>query len=206
MKLNLEHPVLQFIQTTCEFICLNILFLLCCLPIITIGSAISSLYQVTMKEARKEHGYFMKPFMKAFISNFKESTAVFLVYLLVGLLLLFNLVFWTSMKTIPAMCVTAVMGIASVVLFVSLLYTFPLIARFQNSIGQTLKNSILIALVHKKTTGILILIHALIVLALLVIPQAKTFMVLFGFAFFAYCNSFFFNKVFEGYHTDTANS
>ena len=66
MKINLDSPVIVFLTTVADFMILNILFILCCAPVITIGPAVSALYTITMREARHEGGYIFKPFFKAF--------------------------------------------------------------------------------------------------------------------------------------------
>ena len=44
MKINLDSPVIVFLTTVADFMMLNILFILCCAPVITIGPAVSALY------------------------------------------------------------------------------------------------------------------------------------------------------------------
>ena len=50
MKSKAMNPVLDFINTLCNFVALNLVFLITCLPVITIGTALSSLYYVTLRE------------------------------------------------------------------------------------------------------------------------------------------------------------
>ena len=64
MKINLDSPVIAFLTTVADFMILNILFIICCVPVITIGPAISALYTITMREARHEGGYIFKPFLR----------------------------------------------------------------------------------------------------------------------------------------------
>ena len=51
MKINLDSPVIVFLTTVADFMMLNILFILCCAPVITIGPAVSALYTITMRES-----------------------------------------------------------------------------------------------------------------------------------------------------------
>lgn len=73
MKINLDSPILSFLSTVADFMILNIMFIICCAPIITIGPAFSALYTIMMREVRHENGYIFKPFLKAFKNNFKQS-------------------------------------------------------------------------------------------------------------------------------------
>lgn len=64
MKINLDSPVIVFLTTVADFMMLNILFILCCAPVITIGPAVSALYTITMREARHEVDIYSNLFSK----------------------------------------------------------------------------------------------------------------------------------------------
>ena len=100
MNSKLMNPVLDFINTLCNFIVLNLVFLITCLPVITIGTALSSLYYVTLREARGEYGYLVRPYLTEFRKNLKSGTAAFGILFLVGAVLLFNLAFWYSFGSV----------------------------------------------------------------------------------------------------------
>ncbi len=94
MKLKTDNAIFQFISMTCDFIALNICFLICCIPVITIGPALSALFTVTLKEAKGEHGYLIRPFFAAWKENLKTVTVTWLIQLGAGAVLLFNVIFW----------------------------------------------------------------------------------------------------------------
>lgn len=199
MKGKLMNPVLDFINTLCSFIALNLVFLLTCLPVITIGSALSSLYVVTLKEARGEYGYLVRTYLKEFKNNLRSGTASFLILLAIGAVLLYNIVFWKALDSILGSVLFAVVLVGGIGYYLVFSYTFPLIARFENRTGQTLKNAFLIALSNFKATLFLLLIDALAFFFCIFLPPAKLFMVLFGFALIAYSKSFVFKEVFKPY-------
>lgn len=199
MKFNINSPVIQFINTLYEFIVLNILFLFCCIPIFTIGASLSSLYQVTLQEARGEHGLIIAKFFKSFKENFITSTISFFVYIIVGSILLFNIFFWAAFNTIIATIILTIVSFISLIFVISFLYTFPLIARFKNTTKQTLKNSYIISTTHKIRTLAILAITVITGVLFYYIPIFRFFMMIFGFAFIAYCNSFIFTKTFKEY-------
>lgn len=94
MKSKAMNPVLDFINTLCNFVALNLVFLITCLPVITIGTALSSLYYVTLREARGEYGYLVRTYLREFKNNFKKGTIAFAILFLIGAILLFNIAFW----------------------------------------------------------------------------------------------------------------
>ena len=163
MNGKLMNPILDFINTLCNFIVLNLVFLITCLPVITIGTALSSLYYVTLREARGEYGYLVRPYLTEFRKNLKSGTAAFGILFLVGAVLLFNLAFWYSFGSV----VTSVLaGLFIIALFLWLFvftYTFPLIARFENTTKQTLKNAFRLMMTNVKPTIALALIYITVI-------------------------------------------
>ena len=211
MKFNIESPFFQFMNTLATFIGLNVLFLILCLPIITIGPALKALYTVTMQEARKDHKAIFSTFFKAFKENFFSSAGTFLLYLGLALVFLFNAFFWGGQGSIIGTIFLIVFILALIVLALSFLYIFPLMARFENGLRQTVKNSIFIPLLHsKETLGIVAIQIAALTLCVFVpqmkicvfVPQMKIFMILLGFSFIALCNSYLFIRVFSCYEEE----
>ncbi|MBS6559592.1 MAG: DUF624 domain-containing protein [Clostridiales bacterium] len=202
MKFNIESPFFQFMNTLATFIGLNVLFLILCLPIITIGPALKALYTVTMQEARKDHKAIFSTFFRAFKENFFASAGTFLLYLGLALVFLFNAFFWGGQGSIIGTIFLIVFILALIVLALSFLYIFPLMARFDNGLRQTVKNSIFIPLLHsKETLGIVAIQIATLTLCVFV-PQMKIFMILLGFSFIALCNSYLFIRVFSCYEEE----
>ena len=202
MKSKAMNPVLDFINTLCNFVALNLVFLITCLPVITIGTALSSLYYVTLREARGAYGYLVRTYLREFKNNFKKGTIAFAILFLIGAILLFNIAFWFGTGTMPATILTGVLIAAMIGWFLIFTYTFPLIGRFENSTKQTLKNAFGLAMSNMKATFTLIIIDAFVFFLCLFLSPMKLIMVLFGFACTAYCQSFVFKKVFEPYETE----
>ena len=60
---------------------LNVLVVLCCLPVVTAGAAVSSMHAVLLKIYRDEETYILADFRKAMKENLKKGTALWLLYL-----------------------------------------------------------------------------------------------------------------------------
>ncbi|MGN0405174.1 MAG: YesL family protein [Bariatricus sp.] len=199
MKFNPNNPVFQFLETLTDFVVLNLTFLVTCIPIITIGPALCALYSVTLREARGEQGYMFRPYLTAFKKNLKNGTALFAIYVFAGAVLIYNFAFWTQVHMFLGNVILVILSFCAVIYILSLCYVFALSARFENTIRQTIKNSVLIALSHLKQTGILILLLLLPLVLAYISAVFKIFLTIFGFAFLAYCRSFPLVKVFEQY-------
>jgi uncharacterized membrane protein YesL len=77
-----DSPIMDFLGTVADLIILNLLFILCSLPIVTFGAAYSAKYYVAMKKVRGEDSGTIVPFFKAFKRNFKQSTIVWIIMLI----------------------------------------------------------------------------------------------------------------------------
>lgn len=194
---------MEYMTNIAQFILLNLIFLLSCLPVVTIGPSIAALYQVVMRETRGEHGYIIRKFFLHMKEMFLQAFLTSLTFGALILLLIFNVSFWNAMSGALAGIIVIFLYIILFLVVCSFLYVFPLMARFKNSFITTLKNSLLIAVTNPKTTLILLAIHALTAAIVYYFPPAKVFLLLIGFSFLAYCNSFLLNKVFQRYEGES---
>lgn len=201
MKFTMDSPVFRFLGTMTDFIMLNVVFLFTCLPVFTIGPAVCALFSITMREAREEHGYLIRPYLQAFKANFKSAFQLFMIYAAVGAVLLFNVVFWMKMETAAGSAVFFILMFCSVVYLLSLCYGFALNARFANTVKQTFKNSVLIALSEMKYSVVLLAILLLTVFLYCLWDVWRVFLMTFGFAFLFYCQSYIFIKIFAKYES-----
>lgn len=204
MKTGKLNPLMDFVNTLCSFVALNLVFLASCLPVITIGAALSSLYYVTIKETREEYGYLVRTYLRELKSNLKNGTIAFAILFAVGALLLFNLSFWLSLGTPFSTAVGGALIAIAIAWFLTVSYTFPLIGRFVNTPLKSIRNAWTLAVVNIKWTLALALMDICAVCFCLFFPPMKIIMVLFGFAFLAYCQSFVFQKVFAPYEEGNA--
>lgn len=204
MKINLDSPILLFLSTVADFMILNILFILCCAPIVTIGPAVSALYSVTMREARHEGGYICKSFFKAFKNNFKQSFALSVLCILTGGLLAYGIRYWwlNAGTSTASHAILIVAGILVLCYVMAVLYIFPLNARFDNTVAKTVKNALLLAIFNLKETILLVLITAAVVVLMIFTSKVWIFMMVGGFAACAYLKSFLLVKVFKRYEPE----
>ena len=54
---NLDSPIMRFLSKVCDLMILNVMCIICCLPIVTAGASITALYTITMKMVRGEESY-----------------------------------------------------------------------------------------------------------------------------------------------------
>lgn len=188
--LNPDNPVMQFITKIVYSVYLNILWFMCCIPVVTAGAATTALYYVTLKMAKNEEGGITKSFFKAFKENFKQSTIVWLILLALGIVLgidgyvLWHMRFENAFWTV----ITAIFLVAAAAYLIVVMYIFPLMARFDNTIFAMFKNSLFIGMRFLLCTALVAVIHFAM---LFVIINLFTPAVIFGEGLCAFLSSYF---------------
>lgn len=177
---------------------LNILWLVCSLPIITIGASTTALIYSCMK-LHKEEGYATKNFFKSFKENFKQSTIIWLIYVAVGAILTADLYFWKQQSN--GNKVVLGLSLAVLILYaISLSYVFAIQAKFVNSIKNTLLYSILLPFKNlKETILILVTLGTVLYFNVTTVFLVNFFTLNVGVGFIVFLLAVFYNAVFERY-------
>ncbi len=202
---NFEGPVFTFFSRLADLFWLNLLFIVCCIPVITIGAATTALYYVTLKMAKDEEGYITRSYFKSFKENFVQATVIWIGFLVIGIIMIMDLrivnggniaeAFGGATVSNVIMVAVFVMGI---VILMTGTYVFPILAQFDNTIRNTVKNAFLISIRHLPYTIAMMIITAVPAVLIWFFP-ALFILVLIMFSAIAYFNSKLFNKIFVLY-------
>jgi Predicted integral membrane protein len=200
---NIDGKFFSVMTKIADLIILNILWIICCIPIITIGASTTALHYVTLKMVKDEEAYIFKSFFRSFKQNFRQSSVIW-VFLLFGYVVAFLDLIILRDLTFPFSNIVhyVILALLLILTFVTI-YIFPIQAKFFNKIKNTFKNAFLISIRHLPSTVamVIILIGPFVISYFVrVIDQyIILFYILIGFSGTAYANSFFFNKIFENY-------
>ncbi len=199
--LNENNPISIFLNKLGDIVIANLLFILCSIPIITIGSSLTALYHCCLRSVKGNNPGTVKTFFRAFKENFVQSLIVWLMFLAAAVILFLNIRFLNSVPSAfgkPFLYVS--MGIAGLAAILAL-YVFAVIAAFANTTLNLIKNAFAFAFMHFPST---ILIAAATILPMFMTYQDIKFMPLyaccwffFGFGLTAYMNSLLFYRMFK---------
>ena len=201
---NYDNPVWRFIGKFGDLIILNVLWLVCSLPIFTIGASTTAVYYVTLKLARDDDGYTIRSFFKSFKENFKQSTIIWLILLLAGAILGVDLYFFARLfngsSTVKTVMLTVFLAMALIYAAVAM-YIFPIQSRFYNPLKRTFFNAFFMSIRHLFRTIGMIVIDGVLVVAgfVFMIPPVLMIFMLFGFPLLAFINSYILSPVFNIY-------
>ncbi len=130
----------KFLNTVWEMLKLNFLWIIFSLPIITIGAATIAAFSITNKMINEEEGYVIRDFLDAFKKNLKQGIILGLITLFLSYSIYLNFELFESLENNPI--IFLILGIViSFVSIIHLIYAYPLLARYENSIKNTLINS-----------------------------------------------------------------
>lgn len=197
-----DNKFFEILGKVTDVVILNLLFIISCLPIITIGASITSSYSVAMRMIKDEDIYIVKEFVKRFKENFKTGTIVWGIMIIVGMFLgidiyMSMLVSNESISKVLQLLFTMI----SIIYIFTLTYVFPIISKFENTIKNTIMNSILMS-IHNLPYTIAIVILNLSPLFLIGLFSNYWVQIIFlyiviGFGIITYINAIFFEKIFN---------
>lgn len=200
---NMDSPIMRFLSRVCDLMILNLLCILCCVPVITAGASVTALYSVTLKMVKGEESYIFKGFFKAFKENFKQSTIIWLIMVLAGILLFTDYRAASFLSESVGDIFRILIGALFLIFFMVFTYIFPYTARFENTLKNMFKNSLLISILNLPWT-ILLIVYPMALLFItfltpVTIVYGSMIWIVIGFATVAYLNSIIFRKVFLKY-------
>ena len=197
-----ENPFIQFLVRVGDLMILNLLFILCSLPVVTLGASLTALHRVTQNMLFEQEEPLLKAFFRAFRQNFRQSTLAWLVELVVIVSLVCDVLLVMAyfdgglakaMYILVAVLAILVVGVFS--------YLMPLIARYENGMRQQVNNAVVLAIIKLPKTVLLMLLNLLPVILLLIsVPvfvQTLIFWVIIGFAFVSFLTSSILKPVFQ---------
>lgn len=201
--LDMDSPVMRFLNRVADLMIMNFLMMLCCIPVITAGAAFTAMHYVFLKVVRGEEGYLIKGFFKSFKENFKQATIIWLLMLLViAVYVGDSFIFNYSGLTFPKALVIAVVAVAVLLVLIAV-YVFPLQARFENSVKNTLKNAMILAFANLPKTLLMVACYALPIVIVYFSSYAILFVFLFGISAPAYGAAWIYSGIFKKLEPET---
>ncbi len=193
---DIDNPVWSTFSKIFDLIVLNIIFLISCIPIITISTAVTALYYTTMRIVSGNVSYVTRDYWKSFKENFKQALVTGVIVFDVGVIL----AFMTYLSYLSdAYLGKVVFTVADVLFAGAVSYIFPSLAKFKMDTGKLFYNSFLMTFVHVPFTilnlGVLFITGLGVYLSILV----RVLLIFCGFSAIALLQSLWFNYIFAKY-------
>lgn len=165
-----DSKFMTVVSRFADLLLLNLVFLLTCLPVFTIGAAVTALYTMCFRLMREEYSGLLRSYFSAFKSNFRQATCIWLLLLLIVCPALFYFYVLFSMDSL-------LRYFGFLFILISLLaamtasYVFPWISQFENTTGQALKNALILSITHLPRTLAIVAINLVPAIVFFISPE-----------------------------------
>ena len=157
---NSDNVVMRTLSKIFDIGWLTLIYLVFCIPIVTVGAATTSLYYVSAKVLRHNRSYVWREFWHSFKTNFLQSTIAWVVTAIIVVLL------WLNMNIVAetggekgGYLIGAYYALLFIILCISC-YIYPIISRFGTKFSQILRLSLYCAFRHFLHTLLMLVILA----------------------------------------------
>lgn len=199
-----DSPFIKWVNRMGRIVILNVLWIVCCIPVITIGASTAAMYRVAMELAKKKNDVpVCSSFFRAFRSSFRQATLVWLILMIPTLVVLLNL----------GILITGGMGTSIITAIICLIpvppllavfaYVFAYAATFEDKPLRTILNCAVISISNLPKTLLMIVLNLLPPVLYLFATELFLRLIfvwlLFAFALIAYLNSKLILRAFSPY-------
>lgn len=183
-----------------DLVLLNLIFIVTCIPIVTIGTSLSALYDMVLKMSDDTESYIFRGYFAAWKRCFKKGTVIWIIALM--LLFLFRMNF-NILPLMPFGLFRRVLYgaqiLAILVIYEILQYLFPLITVWEKRYFGAVKCAFYFSFKYLPWTFGCLCITALPIILIFFVPglsgAAIVFMILIGFSGISYVEAFFFRNI-----------
>ena len=193
---DLDSPLMNVLNKMADLMWLNILTLICCIPVITAGAALTSMHYVALKIVRNEESY-IRSFFKSFKTNFRQATLIWLLLMLVAAILGGDYYIITKSGMQFSQVLVVLIMAAGVLVICTSLYVFPVLAKFDNTIMGTIRNAFIMSILQLPKTVVMFVMAFFPLIIYLVSLRLIPIIFLFGFSLPAYASAMLYNKFFQ---------
>lgn len=167
---NIDSSFNRALARIADMVLLSVYWLVCCLPVVTIGASTTALYYACMKNHLQE-GTNTRNFFHAFIRDIKQSLVLELIVIVVAAVLVVDLYVLPQMQIPLGDLVQVILTVVAIIGIAMLSYLFPLLARYDTSMLQRFRNALVMSLVNFHYTLLILLVNCVPVLVLLLLPD-----------------------------------
>ena len=195
----MDGPLWRALNFIADVMVLHVLWLVHSLPLVTIGASTTALYYAMMKRIRTNEGQVTANLRQSFKANFRQATILWLIAAAAGAILWLDLNFCTTWGGTAGKVMLAGCSLLLAPCWMTLLYLFPVLAKFTGSVYDTFKNALLMSVRHLPMTLLLTFLWATVWLMLAIFPPFTGLMLISGAGLTAWITSYIYIQVFRSY-------
>lgn len=199
---SLDSKFMRAMSRIADLLVLNLVFLITCVPIVTIGAASTAMYTVCFRFGTEREAGVIKSYFRAFRENFRQGTILWLILALCIGTACCNMVIFYRMSGVLHYASVLFLVLAVLAVMITS-YVFPLLSQFDNSSRGTLKNALLLSIAYFPRSILMAVLNVfpfgILLVNFYVFLQAGFLWVALYFSAAAYLNAQILKKVFAPY-------
>lgn len=192
---NPENRFWTFMNKMTDIIFVSVLWLICSLPIITVGASTTALFNYTLKLSKNIEGSVTKTFFKAFKTNFIKSTILWFGMILIGAVIYLDAYLFLQINNVYGNILFFVIICLGILFLITCLYIFPILALFKSTVKEIIKDAFVMGIGNLHITIAMIAI----IIASAYLTYTYPILSFFITGFISYINSFLYQYVFDKY-------
>lgn len=167
---RLDSPLMRGLSQLADLMLLNVLAVICSIPVFTLGASASALYYA-VGHLQEDEGTPMRDFFRAFRQNFAQATVIWLILLACGAALLLATLYYLAVNMTGGVILLTITCLAWLLWSFLFSWVFPLQSKFENTVRNTLSNALLLSLGYFPRSFLMALINAVPVAMALLLPM-----------------------------------
>ncbi len=200
--LDPDSPIMSFLARVADLVILNVLWLLCCLPVVTAGASTTAMYHVVRHLQEESISSVTRDFFRSFKSDFRQATPVYLLLLIPTAAVVMNAWILSAQSSdIVPVYVRAIWMVSALMLTFVVSFVYPVMAYFDDTVWKTLRTAAVLAVAKLPRTVLISAINLLPIIMLFVsLPfflRSSIFWLLIGGSLTAYLNMLILRPVFK---------
>ena len=200
--LDPDSPIMSFLARVADLVILNVLWLLCCLPVVTAGASTTAMYHVVRHLQEESISSVTRDFFRSFKSDFRQATPVYLLLLIPAAAVVMNAWILSAQSSdVVPVYVRAIWMVSALMLTFVVSFVYPVMAYFDDTVWKTLRTAAVLAVAKLPRTVLISAINLLPIIILFVsLPfflRSSIFWLLIGGSLTAYLNMLILRPVFK---------
>lgn len=197
-----DSPIMSFLARVADLVILNVLWLLCCLPVVTVGASTTAMYHVVRHLQEESISSVTRDFFRSFKSDFRQTTPVYLLLLIPTAAVVMNAWILSAQSSdVVPVYVRAIWMVSALMLTFVVSVVYPVMAYFDDTVWKTLRTAAVLAIAKLPRTVLISAINLLPIIMLFVsLPfflKSSIFWLLIGGSLSAYLNMLILRPVFK---------
>ena len=197
-----DSPIMSFLARVADLVILNVLWLLCCLPVVTAGASTTAMYHVVRHLQEESISSVTRDFFRSFKSAFRQATPVYLLLLIPTAAVVMNAWILSAQSSdVVPVYVRAIWMVSALMLTFVVSFVYPVMAYFDDTVWKTLRTAAVLAVAKLPRTVLISAINLLPIIMLFVsLPfflRSSIFWLLIGGSLTAYLNMLILRPVFK---------